>query len=126
MKTIAEMVGESAALRHLLRQVETVASSDSTVLILGETGTGKELIARAVHQRSRRSNKPLVQVNCTSIPKALFESEFFGHAKGAFTGAVRDRAGRFEAAAAGTAGAVAVPFSFDEILRPPKVPGHQL
>ena len=102
MKTIAEMVGESAALRHLLRQVETVASSDSTVLILGETGTGKELIARAVHQRSRRSNKPLVQVNCTSIPKALFESEFFGHAKGAFTGAMRDRDGRFEAAAGGT------------------------
>ena len=102
MKTIAEMVGESAALRHLLRQVETVASSDSTVLILGETGTGKELIARAVHQRSRRSNKPLVLVNCTSIPKALFESEFFGHAKGAFTGAMRDRAGRFEAAAGGT------------------------
>jgi transcriptional regulator with GAF, ATPase, and Fis domain len=102
MKTIAEMVGESAALRHLLRQVETVASSDSTVLILGETGTGKELIAQAVHQRSRRSNKPLVRVNCTSIPKALFESEFFGHAKGAFTGAIKDRAGRFEAAAGGT------------------------
>ena len=97
-----EMVGKSAALRHVLQQVETVALSDSTVLILGETGTGKELIARAVHQRSRRRNKPLVWVNCTSIPKELFESEFFGHAKGAFTGAIKDRAGRFEAAAGGT------------------------
>src|SRR6516165_6767500 len=97
-----EIVGKSSALRHLLQQVETVALSDSTVLILGETGTGKELIARAVHKRSRRRYKPLVQVNCTSIPKELFESEFFGHAKGAFTGAIRDRAGRFEAAAGGS------------------------
>ena len=97
-----EMVGKSAALRQVLQQVETVAPSDSTVLILGETGTGKELIARAVHQRSRRKHKPLVRVNCTSIPKELFESEFFGHAEGAFTGAIRDRAGRFEAAAGGT------------------------
>jgi transcriptional regulator with GAF, ATPase, and Fis domain len=71
-------------------------------LILGETGTGKELIARAVHQRSRRRDKPLVRVNCSSIPKELFESEFFGHARGAFTGAIKDRAGRFEAAAGGT------------------------
>jgi DNA-binding NtrC family response regulator len=98
----SEIVGKSAALRHVLQQVETVASIDSTVLILGETGTGKELIARAVHQRSWRKHKPLVRVNCTSIPKELFESEFFGHAKGAFTGAIRDRAGRFEAAAGGT------------------------
>jgi transcriptional regulator with GAF, ATPase, and Fis domain len=96
------MVGKSAALHHVLQQVETVAPSDSTVLILGETGTGKELIARAVHQRSRRRGKPLIRANCTSIPKELFESEFFGHAKGAFTGAIRDRAGRFEAAAGGT------------------------
>jgi transcriptional regulator with GAF, ATPase, and Fis domain len=86
----------------LLQQIETVAPSDSTVLILGETGTGKELIARAVHQLSRRKDKPLIRVNCTSIPKELFESEFFGHAKGAFTGAIKDRAGRFEAAASGT------------------------
>jgi DNA-binding NtrC family response regulator len=100
--SFSEMVGKSAALRHVLQQVETVAPSDSTVLILGETGTGKELIARAVHQRSRRRNKPLVRVNCTSIPKELFESEFFGHARGAFTGAIKDRAGRFEAAAGGT------------------------
>ena len=98
----SEIVGKSAALRQVLQQVETVAPSDSTVLILGETGTGKELIACAVHQRSRRKHKPLVRVNCTSIPKELFESEFFGHAKGAFTGAIRDRAGRFEAAAGGT------------------------
>ncbi len=97
-----DMVGKSSALRRLLQQIETVAPSDSTVLILGETGTGKELIARAVHQLSRRKDKPLIRVNCTSIPKELFESEFFGHAKGAFTGAIRDRAGRFEAAASGT------------------------
>ena len=96
------MVGKSSALRRLLQQIETVAPSDSTVLILGETGTGKELIARAVHQLSRRKDKPLIRVNCTSIPKELFESEFFGHAKGAFTGAIKDRAGRFEAAASGT------------------------
>ena len=100
--SFSEMVGKSAALRQVLQQVETVALSDSTVLILGETGTGKELIARAVHQRSRRRDKPLIQVNCTSIPKELFESEFFGHARGAFTGAIKDRAGRFEAAAGGT------------------------
>lgn len=96
------MVGRSAALRHVLQQVETVAPSDSTVLILGETGTGKELIARAVHERSRRRAKPMIRANCTSTPKELFESEFFGHVKGAFTGAFKDRAGRFEAAAGGT------------------------
>jgi DNA-binding NtrC family response regulator len=100
--SFSEIVGKSAALRQVLQQVETVAPTDSTVLILGETGTGKELIARAVHQRSRRKHKSLVRVNCTSIPKELFESEFFGHAKGAFTGAIKDRAGRFEAAAGGT------------------------
>jgi DNA-binding NtrC family response regulator len=97
-----EIVGKSAALRQVLQQVEMVAPSDSTVLVLGETGTGKELIAYAVHQRSRRRDKPLIRVNCTSIPKELFESEFFGHAKGAFTGAIKDRAGRFETAAGGT------------------------
>jgi DNA-binding NtrC family response regulator len=97
-----DMVGKSAALRRLLLLVEKGARSDSTVLILGETGTGKELIASAVHQLSRRRDKPLIRVNCTSIPKELFESEFFGHSKGAFTGAIKDRAGRFEAAAGGT------------------------
>jgi DNA-binding NtrC family response regulator len=100
--SFSEIVGKSAALRQVLQQVDTVAPIDSTVLILGETGTGKELIARAVHQRSRRRNKPLVRVNCTAIPKELFESEFFGHARGAFTGAIKDRAGRFEVAAGGT------------------------
>jgi DNA-binding NtrC family response regulator len=100
--SFSEIVGKSAGLRHVLQQVDTVAPIDSTVLILGETGTGKELIARAVHQRSRRRNKPLVRVNCTAIPKELFESEFFGHARGAFTGAIKDRAGRFEVAAGGT------------------------
>jgi DNA-binding NtrC family response regulator len=100
--SFSEIVGNSTALRQVLQQVETVAPTDSTVLILGETGTGKELIARAVHECSRRKHKPLVRVNCTSIPKELFESEFFGHAKGAFTGAIKDRAGRFEAAAGGT------------------------
>jgi DNA-binding NtrC family response regulator len=98
----SEIVGKSAALRQVLQEVELVAPSDATVLILGETGTGKELIARAIHQSSRRCDKPLVRVNCSSIPKELFESEFFGHAKGAFTGAIRDRLGRFEAAKGGT------------------------
>jgi DNA-binding NtrC family response regulator len=96
------LVGNSSSLRNVLQQVETVAPSDSTVLILGETGTGKELIASAVHRRSRRRDKPMIRVNCTSIPRELFESEFFGHAKGAFTGAIKDRTGRFEAAAGGT------------------------
>ena len=100
--SFSEIVGKSTALRQVLREVDLVAPSDASVLILGETGTGKELIAGAIHQRSRRSDKPLVRVNCTSIPKELFESEFFGHAKGAFTGAIRDRAGRFEAANGGT------------------------
>ena len=98
----SEIVGKSAALRQVMQEVELVAPSDATVLILGETGTGKELVAGAIHQSSRRRDKPLVRVNCTSIPKELFESEFFGHTKGAFTGAIRDRAGRFEAANGGT------------------------
>jgi DNA-binding NtrC family response regulator len=97
-----EIIGQSGAWRQTIRQIEIVAPTDATVLVLGETGTGKELIARAIHERSRRRNKPLVRVNCTSIPKELFESEFFGHARGAFTGAIKDRAGRFEAAAGGT------------------------
>jgi DNA-binding NtrC family response regulator len=96
------IVGRSAALRRVLQEVDTVAPTNATILIFGETGTGKELIADAVHQRSRRKGKPLVRVNCSSIPKELFESEFFGHAKGAFTGAIKDRLGRFEAAEGGT------------------------
>ena len=97
-----KIIGQSAALRQINKQVEMVAPTDATVLILGETGTGKELIAREIHQRSRRRDKPLVRVNCSSIPKELYESEFFGHARGAFTGAIKDRAGRFEVAAGGT------------------------
>ena len=97
-----EIIGQSGAWRGIISQIELVAPTDATAMILGETGTGKELIAREIHQRSRRSDKPLVQVNCTSIPRELFESEFFGHAKGAFTGAIKDRTGRFEIAAGGT------------------------
>jgi len=100
--TFSGIVGKSAALRRLLKDVDTVAPTSATILIFGETGTGKELIVDAIHQRSRRKGKPLVRVNCSSIPKELFESEFFGHVKGAFTGAIKDRLGRFEAAEGGT------------------------
>jgi len=96
------VVGHSPALKNVLRQVDLVAVTDTSVLILGESGTGKELIAREIHRRSNRAQGPLIKVNCASIPRELFESEFFGHAKGAFTGATRDRAGRFEAADGGT------------------------
>jgi transcriptional regulator with GAF, ATPase, and Fis domain len=101
-KAFGELVGQSQALRHIVSQIDLVAPTEASVLILGESGTGKELVAREIHQRSRRKDKPLVRVNCASIPKDLFESEFFGHARGAFTGAVKDRAGRFEAAEGGT------------------------
>ena len=97
-----EIIGQSPAWRQIIKQIEMVAPTDATVLILGETGTGKELIARELHRRGRRKDKPLVRVNCACIPKELYESEFFGHARGAFTSAVRDRIGRFEAAAGGT------------------------
>ena len=97
-----EILGRSTALNRVLRQVEMVAATDVSVLVLGESGSGKELIARAIHQRSRRANKPLVKVNCGSIPRELFESEFFGHARGSFTGAIRDRVGRFQLADGGT------------------------
>lgn len=97
-----ETMGTSAAWRALLRQVAIVAPTESTVLLLGETGSGKELIAEHIHRCSRRKDRPLVRVNCASIPKDLYESEFFGHVKGAFTGALRDRAGRFEMAEGGT------------------------
>jgi len=97
-----DIVGQSPALLHVLGQVETLAPTDSTVLILGETGTGKELIARAIHDRSRRRQRPLVKVNCAAISAGLVESELFGHVKGAFTGAIARRRGRFELADGGT------------------------
>jgi transcriptional regulator with GAF, ATPase, and Fis domain len=97
-----ELVGQGPALGAVARQIDLVAPTDSAVLILGESGTGKELVAREVHRRSKRTGKPLVKVNCAAVPRELYESEFFGHAKGAFTGALRDRAGRFELADGGT------------------------
>ncbi|MGH8194612.1 MAG: sigma 54-interacting transcriptional regulator [Woeseiaceae bacterium] len=96
------IVGNSPTLKHMLAQVEAVASTPANVLVLGETGVGKELVARAIHARSPRADAPLVKVNCASIPRELFESEFFGHVKGAFTGAHRDRVGRFQLADGGT------------------------
>ncbi|MGI9204118.1 MAG: sigma 54-interacting transcriptional regulator [Woeseiaceae bacterium] len=96
------IIGRSKSLKHMLAQVEAVAQTPASVLILGESGVGKELVARAIHARSTREDAPLVKVNCASIPKELFESEFFGHVKGAFTGAHRDRVGRFQLADGGT------------------------
>src|SRR5205085_466235 len=97
-----EIIGTSPALKRALEDVKTVAPTDSTVLIFGETGTGKELIARALHNLSSRSEHPLVKVNCAAIPTGLLESEMFGHERGAFTGAVEQRKGRFELAHRGT------------------------
>ena len=97
-----DIVGSSEALRKVLRQVSKVASSDSTVLILGETGTGKELLARAIHRRSNRAERAFIAVNCAAIPTSLIASELFGHEKGAFTGATQRRLGRFESANGGT------------------------
>jgi formate hydrogenlyase transcriptional activator len=98
----AQIVGNSGSLRKVLKRVETVAPTDSTVLIYGETGTGKELIARAIHDLSPRRSKPFVKLNCAAIPTGLLESELFGHEKGAFTGAIAQRLGRFEVANGGT------------------------
>ena len=97
-----EIVGKSAVLRRILQQVATVAPTDSTVLIYGETGTGKELIARAIHNLSSRHSNAFVKLNCAAIPMGLLESELFGHEKGAFTGAIAQRVGRFELANRGT------------------------
>src|SRR5207253_2088491 len=94
----SQIIGNSASLRRVLKGVETVAPTDSTVLIYGETGTGKELIARAIHDLSPRGSKPFVKLNCAAIPTGLLESELFGHEKGAFTGAIAQRIGRFEVA----------------------------
>src|SRR5205807_7270371 len=96
------IVGQSSALRHVLNLVETVAPSDSTVLLLGETGTGKELIARAIHERSRRKERTFVKLNCAAIPTGLLESELFGHERGAFTGAIAQKIGRLELADRGS------------------------
>jgi PAS domain S-box-containing protein len=96
------ILGESEPVKHLLRQIELVAQTEANVLITGESGTGKELIARAIHDASVRKDKPMIRVNCAAIPRELFESEFFGHIKGAYTGAVSDRIGRFELANGGT------------------------
>jgi len=98
----AGIVGQSSALREVLQQVEMVAGTDSTVLLLGETGTGKELVARAIHERSRRKSRALVRVNCAAIPGGLLESELFGHERGAFTGAITQKIGRFEVADQGS------------------------
>ncbi len=96
------LIGTSPVWQKVLQQIDVVGTSDATVLITGESGTGKELVARAIHEASNRSSKSLIKVNCAAISSELFESEFFGHAKGSFTGAVRDRAGRFQVADGGT------------------------
>lgn len=97
-----EIVGSSKALREIQSQISQVAPTDSTVLIQGETGTGKELIARAIHNRSKRANRAFICVNCAVISPSLIASELFGHEKGAFTGALQKRLGRFESADGGT------------------------
>jgi transcriptional regulator with GAF, ATPase, and Fis domain len=97
-----EIIGDSPALHKVLEQVKLVAPTDTNVFVLGESGVGKELIARAIHEQSPRKDRPMISVNCASIPRDLFESEFFGHVQGSFTGAVRDRIGRFELADGGT------------------------
>ena len=101
-RAFGRIVGRSRALRRVLQQVDVVAGTDATVLILGESGTGKELIAREIQERGRRAGRPFVRVNCSAIPRDMFESEFFGHTRGAFTGALKDRGGRFELANGGT------------------------
>jgi len=97
-----DIVGKSANLRKVTQQIDLVAPTQSTVLITGQSGTGKELVAREIHRRSSRADRPLIKVNCAAIPRELYDSEFFGHVKGSFTGAVRDRVGRFELADGGT------------------------
>ena len=101
-KAFTGIVGRSFVLRRVLKLVEMVAASDATVLLLGETGTGKELIARAIHERSRRQKEAFLTLNCAAIPSSLFESELFGHERGAFTGAYFQKVGRLELADRGT------------------------
>jgi transcriptional regulator with GAF, ATPase, and Fis domain len=100
--TSGGIIGRSQVIQNVLQQIKLVAPTDASVLIIGESGTGKELVAREIQRLSNRSTQPLIKVNCASIPSELYESEFFGHVKGAFTGAVKNRAGRFEAADGGT------------------------
>ena len=101
-EAFGDIIGTSPALDTLLWQIDMVSPTDACVLITGESGTGKELVAREIHKRSSRSKRTMIKVNCASVPKELFESEFFGHVKGAFTGAIKDRAGRFQLADGGT------------------------
>ncbi len=101
-QSFEQLIGQSPPMEKLRQQIELVAPTDASVLILGDTGTGKELAAREIHRRSLRKDRPLIKVNCASVPRELWESEFFGHVKGAFTGAIKDRAGRFELADEGT------------------------
>jgi len=102
LQAFGSIIGKSNSLQNILKQIEMVAPTDANVLVTGESGTGKERIAHEIHKRSPRSNRPLIRVNCASIPRELYESEFFGHVKGAFTGASKDRVGRFELADGGT------------------------
>ena len=101
-QSFGDIVGGSSRLRKVMQQVQLVAPTDATVLITGESGTGKELVARAIHEQSARRERPLIKLNCSAVPEGLFESEFFGHVKGAFTGALKDKPGRFELADGGT------------------------
>jgi transcriptional regulator with GAF, ATPase, and Fis domain len=97
-----EIIGESPSLKSIIERIDLVAPTGASVLVLGESGTGKELIAREIHKHSQRADRPLIKVNCATIPRELYESEFFGHIRGSFTGAISDRLGRFEAADGGT------------------------
>jgi transcriptional regulator with GAF, ATPase, and Fis domain len=101
-QNFGDIIGGSSGLRKVMQQVQLVAPTDATVLITGESGTGKELVARAIHEQGARNGRPLVKLNCSAVPEGLFESEFFGHVKGAFTGALKDKPGRFELADGGT------------------------
>ncbi len=101
-QNFGDIIGGSYGLRKVMQQVQLVAPTDATVLITGESGTGKELVARAIHEHSARRERPLIKLNCSAVPEGLFESEFFGHVKGAFTGALKDKPGRFELADGGT------------------------
>ncbi len=120
LHSYGDIVGNSPPIKNVIRQIDLVAPTDAGTLILGESGTGKELVAREIHRHSHRRQKPMVKVNCAVIPRELYESEFFGHAKGSFTGAVRDRIGRFEAANGGT-------LFLDEVAEiPPELQGKLL